>query len=347
MHFFSSKKKPVKTKEKKESLSLALILKKIAPRIGATVLIEPEREVSGQITFKSGKRSYFRYNTLNLNPVGSSAISRDKDYSNFFMKKMGYPTISGKTFVSDKRIKTSGEVHRNIDAAYKYAKKLNFPVIVKPNSGSQGTGVSLVYNKKEFYKCVHAIFKHDHLVLVQKHVQGKDYRIVVLDKKIISAYERIPLNVVGKGISTIKQLLDKKQKLFTASSRDTKIKINDPRILAKLKHQKLNFKSILKKKQVVYLLDSANLSTGGESVDVTENVHPEFKKLAVKLTHDMGLRMCGVDIMIEGDISEQPKNYWVIEINASPGLDHYVKTGKEQEEIVENLYFEVLKHLET
>ena len=57
---------------KKESLILGRILKKIAPKIGATVVMEPEWEIVGQITFKNGKHSYFRYNTLDLNPVGSS-----------------------------------------------------------------------------------------------------------------------------------------------------------------------------------------------------------------------------------------------------------------------------------
>jgi len=336
----------VKTKNKKESLVLGQMLQKIASRIGATVLIEPEHGIVGQITFKSGQRSYFRYNTLDLNPMGSSEIAKDKDYSNFFMKKMGYPIIPGKTFFSDQWAEAIEARHRNIDAAYKYAQKLNFPVIVKPNSGSQGAGVSLVHNKREFYKSVRAIFKYDRLVLVQKQVQGKDYRVVVLDEKIISAYERIPLNIVGDGKSTIKQLLNTKQRHFVASSRDTQIKTDDPRIVTKLKHQKLSLKSIPEKGQVVYLLDNANLSTGGDSVDVTKFVHLEFKKLAIKLTHDMGLRMCGVDLMIDGDIGQPPNNYWVIEINSAPGLDHYVKMGKEQEKIVEDLYFEVLKHIE-
>ncbi len=323
------------------------MLRKIAPRIGAAVLMEPEWEMVGQITFKSGQHSYFRYNTLDLNPMGGSEIARDKDYSNFFMKSMGYPIVPGsKTFFSDQWTKAIGSPRRNIDAAYRHARKIGFPVIVKPNSGSQGVGVSLVHNKKEFYKAVRSIFKRDRIVLVQKPVRGTDYRLVVLDKKIISAYERIPLNVIGDGKSTIRQLLKIKQSQFVASSRDTQIKMDDPRIVIKLKHQKLSFKSVPAKGQKVYLLDNANLSTGGDSVDVTKKVHPSFKKLAVKLTRDMGLRLCGVDLMIDGDISQKPSTFWVLEINSAPGLDHYAKIGKAQEQIVEDLYLEVLKHLE-
>lgn len=334
-------------KKRKESLLLGRILQKIAPRIGARVLLEPEWEIVGQITFKSGQHSYFRYNTLDINPMGSSEIARDKDYSNFFMKAMGYPIVPGsKTFFSDQWGQAIGSPRRNIDAAYRHARKIGFPVIVKPNSGSQGVGVSLVHNKREFYKAVRSIFKQDRIALVQQSVCGTDYRLVVLDKKIISAYERTPLNVVGDGKSTIKQLLKIKQKQFVASSRDTQIKTDDPRIALKLLHQGLSFRSVPIKGQKVYLLDNSNLSTGGDSMDVTKKVNPAFQKLAVNLTRDMGLRLCGVDLMIEGDISQEPSSFWVLEVNSSPGLDHYAKIGKAQEQIVEDLYLEVLKHME-
>src|SRR5262245_37560154 len=122
--------------KKKESLVLGKILEKLAPRIGAKVLMEPTWGIVGQITWKSGRHSYFRYNTLDLNPVGSSEIARDKDFSNFFMRKMGYPIVpESRAFFSKEWGMAIGKPSRNIDAAYAYARKLGFPVIVKPNSG--------------------------------------------------------------------------------------------------------------------------------------------------------------------------------------------------------------------
>jgi D-alanine-D-alanine ligase-like ATP-grasp enzyme len=197
------------------------------------------------------------------------------------------------------------------------------------------------------------IFQSDKVALVQRPVYGKDYRIVVLDDKVISAYQRIPLNVVGDGIRSIGELLARKQKEFVKSGRDTIIRPEDARIAQNLMHQGRTKRSVPKLGEVVYLLDNANLSTGGDSVDVTSEMHQEFKKLAIRLTKDMGLRMCGVDLMVAnakggqvGDISKAPKKYWVLEINAAPGLDHYVKTGKAQEKIVEDMYLQVLKAME-
>lgn len=331
---------------KKQSLVLGKLLKKIAPRIGARVLIEPVWGVVGRITFKNGRHSYFRYNTLDLNPVGSSEIARDKGYADYFMKKLGYSTVPGsKTFYSDEWAHAIGAPDQNISAAYRYARKLGFPVVVKPNSGSQGTHVSVAHNRREFYATMRAVFKNDRVGIVQRLVRGKDYRIVVLDKQVISVYQRIPLNVAGDGKSTIAQLLKKKQQSFIASGRDTRIKINDLRIVRKLQHQGLTLRSVPKKGEQIFLLDNANLSSGGDAVDVTADVHPGYKKIAVRLTRDMGLRLCGVDLMAEGDIDKAPREHWILEINSAPGLDHYVKVGTAQASIVENLYLQILKHL--
>ena len=324
------------------------MLQKLAPRIGARIFLEPEWGIAGQIVFSSGKISYFRYNTVDLNGVGSSDIAKDKDFSNVFMRRLGYPTVpDSKTFFSDSWADAIGAPRRKIDDAYRHAVKVGLPVVVKPNSGSQGSNVSFVHNKREFYRALKAIFKKDRVALVQKPVKGADYRLVVLDNEVISAYERVPLSVIGDGISSIGKMLNQKQQRFLASKRDTQIKMGDPRIALKLARQDLSLKSVPPKGKLVYLLDNANLSTGGDSVDVTNKVHPAFIKLAVKLTKEMGLRLCGVDLMVDGDIRQPPKVYWILEINAAPGLDHYAKSGRKQEKIVENLYLKVLKSLDS
>lgn len=332
-------------KKKRRIPFLAKMLQKIAPRIGAKVFIEPEWGIVSQITFKNGKKRYGRYNCLDLNSLGASEIATDKGYANFFMKRMGYPTIEGRTFYSDAWANAIGSKD-TIDKAFKYGKALGFPFITKPNSGSQGSEVTKIYNKTEFYLAMKRIFKKDKIALVEKYIQGRDYRVVVLDKDVISAYERIPLNVTGDGKSTIKNLIMKKQISFSKIKRDIKIDNKSTIIKNKLKRQGYTLASVLPKSETIYLLDNANLSSGGDSIDVTNKIHNEFKKIAISLTGDMGLRLCGVDLMVEGDIKEKPNKYFIIEVNAAPGLDHYVTTGLAQKKIVEDLYLKVLKSME-
>jgi D-alanine-D-alanine ligase-like ATP-grasp enzyme len=331
---------------KKTAFTFGKMLQEIAPQIGAKVLLEPEWNIAGQITFKNNKRSYFRYNTLDINPMGASEIAKDKDYASFFMASMGYPVVPSKAFFSKDWARAIGGSPMNIKAGYQYAKKIGFPVILKPNSKSQGLGVSLVFNKNEFYEAAKMIFKKDKIMLVQKFLKGKDYRIVVLNDEIISIYQRIPLSVIGDGISSIRKLLHKKQEQFDILERDTNINFKDIRIRSKLRRQKLTFRSVPRKGIEIFLLDNANLSSGGTSIDVFNNADPLFKNFAIKLTHDMGLRLCGIDLMIDGDISSFTDPFYILEINSAPGLDHYVKSGEEQEEIVKKYYVMFLEQLE-
>jgi D-alanine-D-alanine ligase-like ATP-grasp enzyme len=328
-------------KKKRPQPLIGRILKKVAPSIGARVTLEPEWNVAGQIRFRSGKRSYFRFNSIGINTLGASEISKDKDYAAFFMHKLGYRVVPGKTFFRNDFAKILRS-KRTIKAACAYAKKLGFPVVAKPNDQSQGRNVFLAYSDKELRRALRSIFRTGRIALVQPFIRGEDYRLVVLDSKIISAYRRIPLNVMGDGRSSISELLRKKQRRFIVEGRDTKLHI-DPRMRSKLKRQQLSLGSVLPKGERVELLDNANLSTGGDAVDVTGSIHPSLKKIAVNVTKDMGLRLCGVDLLVVGNIDRKPKEYRILEINAAPGLDHYAQSGKAQERIVEKLYLQVLK----
>ena len=214
--------------------------------------------------------------------------------------------------------------------------------MAKPNGGSQGKGVYLAHTELQLRYALRSIFKIDRVALVQRFVRGSDYRLVVLDKKVISAYRRIPLNVTGDGKSSILQLLDRKQREFVSGGRDTHLHPEDPRITLKLRKDGLTLHSILPKGKQVFLLDNANLSSGGDAEDITDSLHQDFKRIAIRLAKDMGLRLCGVDMMIDGDIQKAPKKYWIIEINSAPGLDHYATTGRAQQRMVEDLYLEVL-----
>ncbi|MEK7080802.1 MAG: cyanophycin synthetase [Patescibacteria group bacterium] len=326
---------------------LTKLIVKLAPKIGARVIIEPEWGIVAQIIYNNGIVRSLRMYSLDLNHIASADIARDKDYAKFFMKKLGYPVAEGKTILKDSWAKVV-KSNRKIPYAMKYAKKLGYSVIVKPNSKSQGTDVFLASNKKELVFALRKIFESDKIAIIERYLPGKDYRIVVLGKEVISAYERMPLSVIGDGKHSILLLLKQKQKSFISSQRDTKINFNDSRIKMKLRRLGYSLKSILPKGKQVFLLDNANLSTGGDSLDVTNTIHKSFKKIAIELTRKMGLRIAGVDIMVtKGDIAKDlgDCSYYIIEINAAPGLDHYVTTGVIQRKNVEVMYLKVLKAL--
>ncbi len=296
------------------------LLARLAPKVGAKFIVEPEWGVAAQMVYSNGVvRSFLGY-LLDLNGIASTGISTDKSHAKFFMSKLGYPVAEGKTIFENSWAKEM-QSNRKILYAIKYAKSLGYPVIVKPNSKSKGWGVCLVWNKHELRAALREVFKEDKVAIVERYLPGRDYRIVVLDGEIISAYERTPLSVIGDGRSSILHLL--KRKILLLSKESIKIDLKDRRIKLKLKRSGYTFKTILPKNKKLYLLDSANLSSGGDMIEATRTISSGFKKIAIKLTKDMGLRFSGVDLMItRGDIAKNPKvcGYYIIEINSSPGL---------------------------
>jgi D-alanine-D-alanine ligase-like ATP-grasp enzyme len=320
------------------------IIQKIADEIGAVVLVDPECTFVGLITFKNGNKTFFRNNKFSINSLGSVAIAKDKGVSNFFLSKFGYKITEGKTFFTDELCEEMANI-RNIDAGLYYAKELGFPVIVKPINLSQGIFVTKVYNKQEYYQVAKKILQKTSGLIVERFYSGNDYRIVVLDDEVVAAYQRIPLFVVGDGKSSILQLMQYKQENFINNGRKEIIDFEDYRIKKNLKRRKINFNTVIPKNNIIYLLDNANLSTGGEAVDFTENIHPDFQKLAISITKDIELRLAGVDILTS-DITSPMEDYTIIEVNGAPSLTHYASFGEVQTKIVENLYFKVLKALE-
>lgn len=320
------------------------ILHKVAEQIGASVVVDPEYKSVGQIIFKNGHKTAFRSTQLNINGFGSAEIAKDKGCSSFFLKHFGYKVPEGKTFFNKKLCAKFPNL-RNIDDGFNFAQYLGLPVIVKPLNLSQGILVTKVYNKREYYQVVKKILHQTSGFIVERFHNGNDYRIVVLDSEVIVAYQRMPLLVVGDGKSSVLELLQRKQEDLRKIGRKISIDFTDFRIKKKLQRQKLTFDSVIPQDTSVYLLDNANLSSGGEAIDFTETIHPDFQKLAVNVTNDMSLRLAGVDL-ITSDITQPMVNYTIIEVNGSPGLSNYAAIGELQTTRVEKLYWKILKALE-
>ncbi len=313
-----------------------------AKKRGLKVLVEPDWGIVVQLEVPRGKR-YLRYSSLDVNTQAAAEIAKDKDYANFFMKKMGYPTVSGKAFYSPLWAKTIGS-KQSSKAAYVYARTLGFPVFVKPNSGSQGRSTALVRTKQEFDRALTDVFLHDRVALVQKPVAGRDYRIVVFNGKFVCAYERRPFSVIGDGKSSLRSLIKAAIQGHKKTERLT-IDIHDPRIRECLSRGGYTLRSVPPKGTEVLVLNIANLSSGGTGVDVTDTVHPAWKKLAVALARDMNLTLAGIDVLSIDDLSTVPKRFRILEINASPGLDHYAALGKKTRERTRALYADILTYL--
>ncbi len=321
------------------------IFKALAKRVGCKINLEPTYELAGQIIFPDDRRFYFKSTSREINGPGASEVAKDKGYTRFFMQEMGYKIPRGAIFFSDYWCQIN-EATNNSLAATKFATDLGYPVVVKPNSGSKGRDVLKAYNKSELEEILKIIFENNNVILIEEYIVGSDYRLVVLDDEVRMAYRRLPLAIVVDGVEDIFTLFNNKRLELHNLNRKVTIEVSDRRIETRLKNfYKVDIHHIPKTGERIVLLENANLSSGGEAIDVTDEIHESYKTVAVKLARDMGLHLAGVDFITTDDITKSITDTTFIEINSSPGLGHYQTLSKEAESRVEDLYYKILMEL--
>jgi D-alanine-D-alanine ligase-like ATP-grasp enzyme len=313
--------------------------------------VEPEYGYTTRLEYDDGSYRVTYGNDLGLNTGAASDLAKDKGHSKFLFNSIGVNHPKGKEFllpwwseeIKESQLRRGNTSMRTTDHAAGYINsELKYPVYVKPVSGSKGLGV---FRVDESSKLQEVFDSYDtervRVAVIEEAIAMPDYRIVILDGQLISAYQRKPLSVTGDGDRTVAELLRDKQEQFILEGRDTRIDMEDPRIALELGKHGLNMASQLTVQQEYILSSVSNLSAGGTSVDVRHQLAEHWVDLAVYIAKNFNLRLCGVDLACE-DITQSGENYSVLEVNAAPGLDHYASSGAEQQKIVDDLYTKVL-----
>jgi cyanophycin synthetase len=241
--------------------------------------------------------------------------------------------ILTKTFLSGKGLSfTEGELFKcsDMESIREFTDRIGFPCVLKKNDGSGGKKIFIgVENFSECEEIVDKHFQDEKYILVEKQYYGQEYRIFATRKKVLGIILREPANVTGDGRSTVRELIEKKNR-----NKLEKFSIRLDAITQRcLKNQGIDFDQVIGDGVRVQLRDNSNSSTGGDTVDFTEQAHPEFKQIAVQAINSIpGLAYGGVDIMTPRDISLPPtkKSYVIVEVNSNPGIyiHHFPHRGK-------------------
>lgn len=207
----------------------------------------------------------------------------------------------------------------------------NSKLVVKPRNTNYGTGITVFSKnatKLQILNAVKYAFNFDDNVLIEEYIKGMEYRFLVIDGKCLSVCHRRVASVVGDGKSTIKQLIEEKNKEPWHYLTATPVKMDEP-VVEFLKLQGYDYDTILPENKRVFLRTNSNCSTGGESIDMTETMPEYFKQVAEKAAKSFCAKICGVDIIIE-DLKKD--NYSIIEINDNPGysINEWPYEGKGQ-----------------
>ncbi len=242
-----------------------------------------------------------------------------------------------------------GDLARTEEGAICIADELGGPVVVKPCDGNQGKGVTLNLTTHEEVRTAFrvAMSYSDRGVIVERYVEGRHYRVLVVGDRVIAVSERIPAHVVGDGVHTIRELVEQVNMDPRRGEEHekplTKIKI-DPVSLMLLARQNMTVSYVPQLGERVFLRENANLSTGGTAIDRTDEIHLANCELAVRAARIVGLDIAGIDL-VTADITQPmiASGGSVIEVNAAPGIrmHHYPEQGKPRDvggAIVDHLF---------
>ncbi len=244
------------------------------------------------------------------------SIASDKEETNQILGDLGLPV-------------PRQHVVRSADGAVSAARRLGYPVVVKPLDANHGRGVSLdLKTEDEIRVAFEKAREHARSVVVETFLTGFDHRMLVVGGELIAVAKRVPGHVVGDGERTVAQLVD----LVNSDPRRgighekvlTRLELDDQaeRLMAL---RSVTRETVLPRGEVLYLRGTGNLSTGGTAIDLTDVVHPDNRDMAQRAAMAIGLDVCGVDF-ITADISQSHREIGggICEVNAAPGFRMHV-----------------------
>lgn len=309
-------------KHLKRVLQIISNLEKINPRpsnirffIQAAIAMGiPIQELAGHVLqYGQGKRARLMLSSFSdATPVIATTLARNKLFTAEILRQAGIP-------VPDNR-----QAH-TLDNALAIARQLGYPVVVKPADLDGGVGVAAgLRNPEELTPAFKGALEKSRNILVEKHVEGRDYRVTVFQGEVVSAAERIPGGVTGNGRHTVRELVETlNANPLRGTGRLAQLKHLwlDTEAVDLLKQAGLAPSSIPEDGRFVRLRRAANLASGGVPEGVLDKIHPDNRRLAERAAEVLRLDIAGVDLLLP-DISRSWRETGgvVCEVNAKPNL---------------------------
>src|SRR5699024_9854372 len=260
----------------------------------------------GQLfSLHSDDRSHYFFRTRG-DKVTNEAVEQgmNKEITKQILAEKGVSVPEGREF-------TEEATEEDIIA---YANELGYPIVIKPTDGSFGRGVMSNLTSDE--ECKYAFdYIREELeeknIIVEKYIDGNDYRIYVVEDEVVGAILRIPPNITGDGVNSIEALIDinNKERGLNPRLATTLIEINKE-LVDYIGRSGYTLQSVPEKGTLIYLSDKSNISIGGDPIDVLDELSNEMKQLAVDALRAIpGLAHGAVDLMIEKTEDGKEKGY--------------------------------------
>ncbi len=282
-------------------------------KLGADIKIVSKDDQLLKIKYK-GKEKYMILNRFYFNTISSIKFTKNKELTKIILDNNNFKTPRGiiASSIADAKRKIKN-------------KAIKFPLVIKPLDGIKAKGVfmsieSFAQLQRSIVELRSKFIERKDSFIVEEIMPGNNFRISVLNGKMIACAQRMPARIIGDGEMTVRALIEKHNKRADKTVGIFKIR-TDEEVHEKLRLEKLNINSVPEKNRLVIFRDIASMSTGGTAIDKTGEVSPFFKKIAERAANVFDLSRAGVDLITEGISSNDPKTkYAIIELNSDPGM---------------------------
>jgi cyanophycin synthetase len=219
----------------------------------------------------------------------------------------------------------AGQVIASLEAAEQFVEREGYPVILKPLAGNHGRGVSsMVTDAQALHEAWDAARRYSSETVIERFHEGRDHRVLVVNGRVVACAERVPAHVIGDGRRSIQELIEDANQDPRRGKGHRKVLTylpDDEATRDFLASSGRDLQSVPAEGERVALRQTANLSTGGTSIDRTEEMHAENVTACEIAAGAIGLDIAGIDV-ISPDISVpfRENGAVIVEVNAAPGI---------------------------
>ena len=310
-------------------------------------------ELSTQILIKAAIKRGISFNVLDrtdnfirLNRSGKSEMVKQctkTSKDNYICIEAMDNKVVTKKLLDENNIKTpQGINYTDKDKALEsYCMFRDRLIVIKPKSENFGIGITIFKSKfsmPEYETAINLAFQNGGPIMIEEYITGEEFRFFIIDDEVLGILKRVPANVEGDGIHTIEELVEIKNRNplrgrgYKTPLEKIKIGVTEKMFLG-INNRKVS--DIPEKDELVFLRENSNISTGGDSVDYTDDIPQDYKDIALRAAKAVDAKICGVDMIINDISNAKPtdKDYAIIEANFNPAIHihTYPFKGKRRE----------------